>query len=93
MAAIVGSGAYTFEVIEDWARLPAGWSAPMAAVAVDSKDRVYGFNRGEHPVIVFDKHGEYLNSWGAGLFVFPHAIRAEARISRINSESRRVNRQ
>ena len=77
MATIVGSGAYTYEVIEDWARLPAGWQAPMAAIGIDSQDRIYGFNRGEHPVIVFDKNGEYLNSWGTGLFAFPHAIRAD----------------
>ena len=78
MVATVGSGAHTFEAIEDWAKLPPGWSAPMAAMTVDSHDRVYGFNRGEHPVIVFDKNGNYLYSWGDGMFVFPHAIRADS---------------
>ena len=48
MVTTVGSGAHTFEVVEDWAKMPPGWSAPMAAVAVDSQDWVYGFNRGEH---------------------------------------------
>ena len=48
MANLVGSGDYRYEVIEDWAKLPDGWQAPMAAVAIDSQDRVYGFNRGEH---------------------------------------------
>lgn len=78
MSAMVGSGVHTFQVIEDWARLPSGWSAKMAAVAVDSEDRVYGFNRGDHPVIVFDKNGEYLYSWGEGRFAFPHSIRFDA---------------
>jgi streptogramin lyase len=73
----VGAGAHTFTVMEEWAQLPQGWNAPMASVAVDSQDRVYGYNRGEHPVIVFDKHGKFLDSWGAGLFAFPHAIRAD----------------
>ena len=36
----------------------------VAGVAVDSRDRVYVFNRGEHPVIVFDKEGKFLNAWG-----------------------------
>ena len=74
MTTTVGSGAHTFEVYEDWARLPEGWDAPMADVAVDSQGRVYGFNRGEHSVIVFDGDGNYLFSWGEGLFAFPHAI-------------------
>lgn len=77
MSASVGGGVHTFQVIEDWAQLPSGWSANMAAVAVDSQDRVYGLSRGEHPVIVFDKGGQYLDSWGTGLFEFPHSIRVD----------------
>jgi DNA-binding beta-propeller fold protein YncE len=77
---IVGSGKYTYEVNEDWAKLPDGWTMPAAAVTVDSEDRVYCFNRSpEHPVVVFDREGNYLHSWGAGLFAFPHTIRADAR--------------
>ena len=74
MATTVGSGTHTYEVNESWAKVPEGWAAPMAAVAVDSQDRVYGFNRGEHRIIVFDRDGNFLNSWGEGLFPFPHAI-------------------
>jgi DNA-binding beta-propeller fold protein YncE len=75
---VVGTGKYTYEVREDWARLPEGWDVPAAAVTVDSQDRVYCFNRSkEHPVIVFDREGNYLYSWGAGVFAFPHAIRAD----------------
>ena len=75
---IVGGGTYTYEVQEDWARLPAGWTMPAAAVTVDSQDRVYCFNRSpEHPVVVFDRDGKYLHAWGAGLFAFPHTIRAD----------------
>jgi DNA-binding beta-propeller fold protein YncE len=77
---IVGSGTYTYEVNEDWARLPDGWTMPAAAVTVDSEDRVYCFNRSpEHPVVVFDREGNYLHSWGAGQFAFPHTIRADER--------------
>ena len=77
MANMVGSGDYRYEVIEDWPKLPDGWDAPMAAVAIDSQDRVYGFNRGEHRVIVFDRNGNFLTSWGEGQFPFPHAIYAD----------------
>lgn len=45
-----------------------------AGVAVDSKDHVYVFNRGEHPVIVFDREGNFLRSWGEGLVRRAHGI-------------------
>lgn len=55
--------------------MPEGWSfVEVAGVAVDSQDRVYVFNRGEHPVIVFDKEGKFLNAWGEGIFHTPHGI-------------------
>ena len=58
-----------------WAKLPTGWSFIEAtAVAVDSQDRVYVFNRGEHSVIAFDREGTLLHSWGEGLFTRPHGI-------------------
>lgn len=73
--ATVGSGTHTYDVQEDWARLPAGWTMPAAAVAVDSQDRVFCFNRDpDHPIVVFDRQGNYLFSWGANLIAFAHAI-------------------
>ena len=40
---------------------------------------MYCFNRApDHPVVVFDRDGNYLHSWGAGLFAFPHTIRVDA---------------
>ena len=57
---------------------PAGWEMPAAAVTVDAQDRVYCFNRTkDHPVMVFDRDGKYLSCWGAGVFAFPHTIRAD----------------
>jgi len=47
---IVGNGKYTYEINEDWAKLPDGWAISAAAVTVDSQDRVYCFNRTpDHP--------------------------------------------
>ena len=40
----VGAGKYTYDVDEDWAKLPEGWEMPAAAVYGDSKDRVFCFN-------------------------------------------------
>lgn len=64
-----------YEVIEGWEKLPEGWKfVEVAGVATDSKDRVYAFNRGEHPMIVFDSDGNFLNAWGEGVFTNPHGI-------------------
>jgi DNA-binding beta-propeller fold protein YncE len=71
----VGSGAHTYRFVEDWAKLPAGWSfRDVAAVAVDGKDNVYVFNRGEHPMIVFDRDGNFLRSWGEHIFKRAHGL-------------------
>ncbi len=71
----VGSGKYTYTIDENWAKLPEGWEMPAAAVAGDSKDRIYCFNREpDHPIVIFDREGNYLSSWGAGLIAFAHAI-------------------
>ncbi len=71
----VGTGKYTYDVDEDWAKLPEGWEMPAAAVYGDSKDRVYCFNRDpEHPICIFDRDGNLVSSWGAGLISFAHAI-------------------
>jgi DNA-binding beta-propeller fold protein YncE len=73
--AIVGYGGYTYRVVGDWAKLPSGWTfKDVAAVAVDSRDRVYVFNRGEHPMMVFDRDGNLLNSWGEALFHRAHGL-------------------
>jgi DNA-binding beta-propeller fold protein YncE len=73
---IVGSGKHRFAVHEDWAQPPAGCEFMAASVTVDAQDRVYCFNRDKaYPVLVFDREGKFLNSWGAGLFAFPHTIR------------------
>jgi DNA-binding beta-propeller fold protein YncE len=62
---IVGQGAYRYEVVENWEQLPSGWThLDVAGVATDSQDRVYVFNRSEHPVIVYDRDGTFLDAWG-----------------------------
>ena len=75
---IVGSGKHTFEVHEDWAKPPENCEILACSVTVDARDRVYCFNRSkEHPVVVFDREGNFLSSWGVGMFAFPHMIRAD----------------
>src|SRR5690348_10541620 len=72
---IVGSGQFKYRVNAEWARLPDGWSfKEVGGVGVDDKDNVYVFNRGEHPMIVFDRQGNFLRSWGEGHYPRPHGV-------------------
>ena len=71
----VGSGKYTYSVIEEWAKLPQGETfGNVSAVATDSQDRVYAFQRKDPPVLIFDREGRFLGSWGMGAFNNPHGI-------------------
>jgi DNA-binding beta-propeller fold protein YncE len=75
MAVELGAGAFTFAVQDDWAKVPEEIAlGDVAAVGVDSRNRVYAFNRGEHPVAVFDAEGNFLRSWGEGVFRRPHGV-------------------
>ena len=81
---VVGTGAWVYDVIRPWGTLPAGWSfGPISHVAVDSKDRVYVFNRSPRAeMMVFDASGRLLTTWGLGQFFHPHAYVNEGRIHR-----------
>ncbi len=75
MAERFGYGDYIYELDPEWGRLPDGWSyVDASGVAVDDEDRVYVFNRGTHPVVVFDRSGRLLSAWGDGVFKNPHGI-------------------
>lgn len=71
----VGSGKFTYEEEKEWGHLPDGWTFhEVNGVAVNSQDRVYVFTRSEHPVIIFNRDGSFLSSWGEGQFTRPHSI-------------------
>src|SRR3569623_1760038 len=75
IVAPAGMREYGKEATDRWAQLPQGgtWTEG-AAVACDSRDRVYVFIRGEHPLMVFAPDGSFLHAWGEGLFVRPHGV-------------------
>ena len=76
MAAILGRGDYRYRVDDRWAKLPPGqeFNADVAAVGVDAQDRVYAFNRGAHPMVVLDREGNFLRSWGERVFRRAHGV-------------------
>jgi len=72
---ILGSGEYRYRIAEGWQKLPEGWElGDVAAVGVDRHDNVYAFHRGKHPMIVFDREGNFLRSWGDDIFKRAHGI-------------------
>jgi DNA-binding beta-propeller fold protein YncE len=71
----VGTGKYTYELIQDFPKLPPGEALGIVStVATDSQDRVYVFQRKDPPVMVFDRDGNYLNCWGIGAITDPHGM-------------------
>lgn len=74
-AAVTEQSGWSYTADDHWARVPAGWTwQEVTAVAIDSHDRAFVFNRGDHPVMVFDRDGSFVMSWGEGVFTSPHGI-------------------
>jgi len=54
-----------YEPVPFWAKIPHGfWFKEATSVAVDADDRVYVFNRGNMPVMIFDRDGNLVDYWG-----------------------------
>lgn len=58
-----------YGLVSNWEQLPAGHRhRDVAGVAVDGADRVYLITRGDAQVIVYERDGTFVRSWGAGTF-------------------------
>jgi hypothetical protein len=72
----VGTGKYTYELIQDLPKHPPGESLGIVStVATDSQDRMYVFQRQDPPVMVFDRRDNYLIRDGNGAVLARWAIR------------------
>ena len=72
----VGSDQYRYEVIRDFVKSPDGEPFGLISrVAADDEDRIYVFQRRDPPVVVFDRAGKHLASWGAGAVSDPHGLK------------------
>ena len=61
---VVALGDDLFAVERPWGDLPAGLQLrDVSDVAVDSRDRVYAFQRSDPPVVIFEASGAYAGSW------------------------------
>lgn len=57
----------SYTVVEDWEQLPTGFThLDVCGVAVDSKDRLFVLTRSDTRVIVYERDGTFVTSWGEG---------------------------
>ena len=70
MSVTVGTGNFKYEAVDSWPMLPGGATLiETPGVAVDSQDEIYTFSRNtEHPVMVFNRDGNFLRGFGTGIF-------------------------
>lgn len=63
------SGSLTYRLVEDWEQLPEGFThRDVVGVAVDSRDRVFILTRMQPRVIIYERDGRFVGSWGEDLF-------------------------
>lgn len=71
----VGENAFRYRVADHWPTLPPDLNlVEVTAVATDSQNRVYVFNRGTNPVVIFSPEGKFISAWGKGVFARAHGI-------------------
>ena len=72
----VGTRDYRYELIRDFFKSPDGEPFGLISrVAADDQDRIYVFQRRDPPVVVFDRDGRHLASWGTGAVTDPHGLK------------------
>lgn len=87
-------GGRKYEVVRDWAPLPANIArARISTLAVDSADRLYVLRRGgEPPIVVYSREGQYVGAFGEGLIFDAHgiAIDREDRVFVVDRDAHQV---
>jgi DNA-binding beta-propeller fold protein YncE len=72
-------GVPKYQPVANWPQLPENVKlGPVAAVATDSAGRVLVFHRGKQPIMVFDRDGKFLRSWGDDVVKTAHGLRVDA---------------
>jgi DNA-binding beta-propeller fold protein YncE len=69
-----------YETVKDWPRLPTGWwFGQVAGVATDAEGHYYVYHRGKEapPLVCFNRKGEYIRSWGEGVYIRPHMAKCD----------------
>ena len=84
-AACVNDAPNPYKLVTNWATMPRPWAHPLA-VTVDAKDDLWAFDRCEEtgcagstvsPIFELGPDGKTIRNFGAGIFVFPHGLKAD----------------
>ncbi len=58
-----------YEVVAGWEQLPDGYThLDVVGVAVDSRDRLFLLGRQQPRVLIYERDGTFVGSWGEGMF-------------------------
>ena len=74
------SATCTYEIVEGWGLGPRGRSmgGVVPGAAADRQGRVFVGRRHPPALLVYDREGVYLDTWGAGLLKNPHLLWVDA---------------
>lgn len=65
-----------YQAVETGLSLPDGMKlGASSGVAFDAQGHLWVLNRGEHPLMEFDRHGKFLRAMGEGKYNRPHGLR------------------
>src|SRR5262245_6892205 len=64
-----------YSPVQNWAKLPASvqWGQ-VSGVEFDSRGNLWVIHRAEPPIMAFDASGNFLRSFGDGMFVQAHSL-------------------
>lgn len=63
------SSGFDYKFVPMWGQLPLWWKwGNVSDMATDSQGRIFVLDRGAHPIVVLDKDGRFITSWGEGFF-------------------------
>lgn len=72
------AGIPDYRPVAGWPQLPPDVKlGRVSGVATDAADRVCVFHRGKQPILVFDRDGKFLRSWGDGVIDTAHGLRID----------------
>ncbi len=68
--------AQSYRQVEGWAKLPAGveWGQVISVDPDPTGRFIYAFHRSEPPILKFDMAGNVVESFGDGMFAWPHGF-------------------
>ena len=68
-----------YDVDPKWPQRPDDVSAKgwVSGLAIDAQDNIWFFRKGPDPVQVYTADGQFVRTWGKGLFVDPHPLRID----------------